>query len=199
MKLVISMFALVAISLGGLTLTQTPDKRKADMIARGKYLVSVGDCNGCHTPPKYTPQGPVSDSSRFLSGYPATAPVPEVPKDVISPGKWAALWSWDGTAFAGAWGVSFPRNLTPDTATGLGSWTDAMFIKALRTGKDMGEGRDILPPMPWPNFAQMTDYDLKAIFAYLGTLKPIDNPVPDPIGPTGERLPTGKGGKLPTK
>ena len=199
MRSTIGVFAIVIVGLASLALTQSPDKKKAGMVARGKYLVSVGDCNGCHTPPKYTAEGPVPDSSRFLSGYPATAPVPEVPKDVIGPGKWAILGSWDGTAFAGPWGVSFPRNLTPDTATGLGSWTDAMFIKALRTGKDMGEGRDVLPPMPWQTFAKMTDSDLKAIFAYLRTLSPIENPVPDPIGPTGERLPTGKGGKLPTK
>ncbi len=199
MKLVITTFALVALGLGSLTLTQTPEKRRTDMIARGKYLVSVGDCNGCHTPPKYTAQGPIPDSSRFLSGYPATAPVPEVPKDVIGPGKWVGLFSWEGTAFAGPWGVSFPRNLTPDTTTGLGSWTDAMFIKAIRTGKDMGEGRDILPPMPWETFGKMTDSDLRAIFTYLRTLKAIENPVPDPIGPTGEKLPTAKAGKLPTK
>ena len=199
MRSAIGVFAIVIVGLASLPLTQSPDKKKAEMVARGKYLVNVGDCNGCHTPPKYTAEGPVPDSSRFLSGYPATAPVPEVPKDVIGPGKWVGLFSWDGTAFAGPWGVSFPRNLSPDTGTGLGSWTPEMFIKALRTGKDMGEGRDILPPMPWQTFAKMTDTDLKAIFAYLRTLSPIENPVPDPIGPTGERLPTGKGGNLPTK
>ena len=199
MRASIGVSAIVIVGLVSLALTQSPDKKKADTVARGKYLVSAGDCNGCHTPPKYTEQGPVPDSSRLLSGYPATAPVPEVPHEVIGPGKWAALWSWDGTAFAGPWGVSFPRNLTPDTATGLGSWTPEMFMKAIRTGKDMGEGRDILPPMPWESFRNMTDEDLKSIFAYLGTLKPIDNPVPDPIGPTGEKLPTGKGGKLPSK
>ncbi len=87
--------------------------------------------------------------------------------------------------------MSFPHNLTPDVETGLGSWTEEMFIKAMRTGKDMGEGRDILPPMPWAHFAEIfTDEDLKAIFAYLGSLKPIDNPVPDPISPTGETLET---------
>ena len=199
MKGALSVLVIIGVGLTSLALVQAPDKKKADMIARGKYLVNIGDCNGCHTPPKYTPQGPVSDSSKFLSGYPATAPVPEVPKDVIGPGKWVGLFSWDGTAFAGPWGVSFPRNLTPDTATGLGSWTPEMFIKALRTGKDMGEGRDILPPMPWETFGKMTDADLKAIFAYLRTLKSVENPVPDPISPTGERLPTAKGGKLPGK
>jgi hypothetical protein len=65
-----------------------------------------------------------------------------------------------------------------------------MFIKAIRTGTDMGEGRPILPPMPWQNYRQMTDDDLRAIFAYLRTLKPIENAVPDPISPTGKQLPT---------
>jgi hypothetical protein len=74
-----------------------------------------------------------------------------------------------------------------------------MFIKALRTGKDMGEGRNILPPMPWPNFAQMTDQDLGAMFSYLKSLKPIENAVPDPISPSGERLPTGKADKMSPK
>jgi len=101
-----------------------------------------------------------------------------------------AITTNDLTAWAGPWGVSFARNLTPDIATGIGSWTEAIFIKALRTGKDMGEGRAILPPMPWPGIGQSTDADLKAMFAYLMSLKPIENAVPDPISPAGERVPT---------
>jgi mono/diheme cytochrome c family protein len=198
MKPFLAALVLLAFGLTSFTLNQKPAKTKADIIARGKYLVTVADCNGCHTPLKITAQGPISDSSRFLSGYPSSMPVPKVPVEVLGPDKWAGLFSL-GNAFAGPWGVSFPRNLTPDTATGLGSWTETMFIKALRTGKDMGEGRDILPPMPWDSFGQMTDADLKAIFAYLKTLTPIDNPVPDPLSPTGERLPTAKGVKLPQK
>jgi len=195
---ILSALLLGAVGFTSLFFVQTPNKKRADAVARGKYLVTVADCNGCHTPLKLTSEGPTSDSSRFLSGYPASIPVPEVPSEILGPGKWAGLFSLEN-AFAGPWGVSFPRNLTPDTATGLGSWTDAMFIKAMRTGKDMGEGRDILPPMPWETFGKMTDADLKAIFMYLGTLKPIENPVPDPISPTGERLPTATAGKLPKK
>jgi mono/diheme cytochrome c family protein len=198
MKAFLAVLVFLAFGLTSFTLNQKPTNSKADVIARGKYLVSIVGCNDCHTPMKLTDQGPVSDSSKFLSGYPSTVPVPKVPQEVLAPDKWVGLFSM-GNAFAGPWGVSFPRNLTPDTATGLGSWTPEMFIKAIRTGKDMGEGRDILPPMPWYDFAQMTDADLKAVFAYLRTLTPIDNPVPDPISPTGERLPTAKGGKLPKK
>ena len=89
----------------------------------------------------------------------------------------------DLTAWVGPWGTSFARNLTPDKETGLGSWTEEMFIKALRTGKDMGEGRPILPPMPWEDFGKSTDSDLKAVFAYLKSLKPVKNAVHDPILP----------------
>jgi hypothetical protein len=81
--------------------------------------------------------------------------------------------------------VSFPRNLTPDQATGLGSWTEEMFIKTLRLGKHQGEGRDLLPPMPWQSIGQFNDDDLKAIWAYLQSIPPIDNAVPDPIPPAG--------------
>jgi hypothetical protein len=67
-----------------------------------------------------------------------------------------------------------------------------MFIQALRTGKHMGTGRPILPPMPWLMYMQMTNDDLKAVFAYLKSLPPISNAVPDPISPTGQRIPTPK-------
>ena len=47
----------------------------------------------------------------------------------------------------------------------------------------MGVGRPILPPMPWFNFAKLTDQDLKSIFAYLHSLPAIHNKVPDPVPP----------------
>ena len=167
-------------------------------VERGEYLVAAGDCNGCHTPAILTPEGPVPDSTRRLSGYPADLELPEIPEGAIGPDGWGGMWTSRGTAFAGSWGVSFPRNLTPDAETGLGSWTTEIFIKAMRTGKDMGEGRDILPPMPWREFRKLTDEDLAAIFAYLQSLDPIDNPVPDPIDPSGESLPTLKAQELGT-
>jgi hypothetical protein len=54
-----------------------------------------------------------------------------------------------------------------------------MFVTALRTGKHMGKSRPIAPPMPWDAFRYATDDDLKAIYAYLRTLKPLVNHVPD--------------------
>ncbi len=187
--------------LGAMLLLHTPaaaqqqgeDAKKRVQIERGKYLVTIIGC-GCHTPRIRTPEGEaVEDSARLLSGYPAESELPEIPEGMFSREgmfpPWRTTVSYRA-ACAGPWGVSFPRNLTPDVETGLGSWTEEIFIKALRTGKDMGEGRDILPPMPWRKVSKLSDEDLKAIFAFLGSLEPIENAVPDPITPTGERLTT---------
>jgi hypothetical protein len=152
-------------------------------IERGKFLVDLGGCNHCHSPKMMTPRGPVPDTTRLLSGSPSGWAVPAVPVEAMGPDKWGAVTSPDLTAWAGPWGISFTRNLTPDKETGLGSWTDAVFIKALRTGKDMGEGRAILPPMPWEDIGKLPDADLKAMFAYLKSLKPIRNAVHDPVPP----------------
>jgi hypothetical protein len=50
----------------------------------------------------------------------------------------------------------------------------------------MGKGRDLLPPMPIPAFKNMTDTDLKSIFAYLKTIPVVKNKVPEPIPPAGQ-------------
>jgi hypothetical protein len=145
-------------------------------VERGRYLVSVIGCNDCHTPLKMGPHGPEPDTSRFLSGHPEAVGVtpPAAPH-----GSW--LWSAaaTNTAFAGPWGVSYTANLTPDQNTGLGIWTEDMFVRAIRTGRHMGSSREIAPPMPWPAFRNATDDDLKSIFAYLRTIQPIANHVPD--------------------
>ena len=174
----------------GLAQPKMSASRNKAMIERGRWMVNLGGCNDCHTPKIFGPKGPILDTTRLLSGAPASAKLPEIPQGVIAPDKWGALTTNDLTTWAGPWGVSFTRNLTPDVSTGLGSWTEAIFIKAIRTGKDMGEGRDILPPMPWEFYAKLSDGDLKSIFAYLKSLPPIENAVPDPISPAGERLPT---------
>ena len=122
------------------------------------------------------------DTTRLLSGHPAEAQLPALPAGVISPSQWGAVATGDLTAWFGSWGTSFAANLTPDQ-TGLGGWNDSLFIATMRTGKRMGTGRAILPPMPWFNYAQMTDDDLKALFAYLRSLRPVSNLVPQPLPP----------------
>jgi mono/diheme cytochrome c family protein len=159
-----------------------PEKAQST-VERGKYLVTAGGCNDCHSPKIMTPAGPVPDTTRLLSGYPASSQLPVVPPGVIGPAQWGALTTNDLTAWAGPWGISFAANLTPDTKTGLGGWTDEMFIKTLRTGKFMAMSRDILPPMPWQELGQLTDEDLKAMFAYLQSLPPVANAVPPPVQP----------------
>ena len=151
-------------------------------LARGERLARFGGCNDCHTPKLMTPKGPELDKSRLLSGYPAHAPLPAVPHGVVGPTQWGAVTTNDLTAWVGPWGVSFAANLTPDV-TGLGGWTEGQFIQTMRTGKHLGVGRAILPPMPWSGVAALTDVDLKALFAYLQSLKPISNSVPQPIPP----------------
>jgi mono/diheme cytochrome c family protein len=148
----------------------------ADPVARGQYLVTVLACNDCHTPFVMGPEGPQPDMARMLSGHPEAVVLDPLP-------ALAGTWTWAGaatnTAFAGPWGVSFAFNLTPDENTGLGIWTEEMFIAALRTGKHMGQARPIAPPMPWPAYGQLTDDDLKAVFAYLRTIPPVVNRVPE--------------------
>ena len=99
-------------------------------------------------------------------------------------GGWLMAGAATNTAWAGPWGISYTANLTPDQNTGIGIWTEDMFIKSMRDGKHMGTSRTILPPMPWPWYAQMRDEELKAIFAYLKSIPPIRNHVPDPTPPS---------------
>ena len=147
-------------------------------VDRGKYIVSTAGCHDCHTPMKMGPNGPEPDMSRALSGHPAEE---KVEKGPALSGPWIAAVNTTGTAWSGPWGISYTANLTPDRNTGLGIWTEDMFMRAIREGKHMGTSRPILPPMPWPVYRNLTDDDLKSVFAYLQSLKPIANRVPDPI------------------
>ncbi len=159
----------------------SPSRSETARIARGKYLVDYGGCNDCHTPLKMTDQGPQPDLSRMLSGHPESV---ELPPPELKAGPWFAATA-GMTAWTGPWGISYASNLTPDTNTGMGIWTWEMFRKAMRTGKHMGDGRDILPPMPWRSLKALSDEDLKAVFAYLRSIPPLSNRVPEPVGPKG--------------
>jgi cytochrome c553 len=151
-------------------------------VERGRYIVTAGVCNDCHTPFKMGPNGPEPDMDRMMSGHPESNKVTKVP---TIPNGWGFMGSPTNTAWAGPWGVSFSANITPDENTGIGIWTEDMFIRALREGKHMGQSRPILPPMPWMFIGKYSDDDLKAIFAYLKSIKPISNHVPDPLPPPG--------------
>jgi mono/diheme cytochrome c family protein len=175
--------AVVALALSGFEATSAqptnpgPAQASGD-VKRGEYLVTVIGCNDCHTPLKLNAQGmPEPDMSRMLSGHPESVKMPPAP--TLEAGPWQWVGGATNTVFAGPWGVTYATNLTPDENTGLGIWTEDMFVRALRTGRHMGTSRPIQPPMPWPWLSKMTDEDLKAMYAYLRTIPPIVNHVPD--------------------
>jgi Cytochrome c len=155
--------------------TQTP-------VERGKVLVQVGGCHDCHSPKN---KG-VIDQSLMLSGHPSSIKI--TAPDKVS-GPWVIGTTDMLTAWSGPWGISFAANITPDPDTGLKSsnWSEAAFLKAMKTGKHIGTGRDILLPMPWFMYKDLADEDLKAIWAYLQSIPPVKNEVPDPIPPPGAK------------
>ena len=166
---------LVAVGADTAKVIAAPDK-----VARGKYLVTTSGCNDCHTPWKMGAAGPEPDMSRMLSGHPEKMELPAPPPPA---GPWVMTAAATNTAWSGPWGVSFTANLTPDAETGLGKWTLRNFRDTIRTGRHMGRGRPILPPMPIPMYKHFTDEDLEAIYAYLRTIPPVQNRVPEPLPP----------------
>jgi mono/diheme cytochrome c family protein len=138
----------------------TPPPPTAEQIAaRGRYLVTLGGCNDCHTPGSMTG---MPDMSKPLSGS-------------------------DISFFLPGMGYFYPPNLTPD-ASGLGDWSPAQIVTALRTGV-RPDGRQLAPIMPWMSLASLTDEDANAIAMYLKSLTPVDHKVPDPIA--ADQMPPG--------
>lgn len=121
--------------------------------ARGAYLVGILGCGDCHT--AGTMQGK-PDRTRLLGGSDIGWQVPGM-------------------------GVFVGSNLTPDREAGLGAWSDAQIITALRTGV-RPDGRQLAPVMPYMGYASMTEADAVAIVAYLRSLKPVSSKVPGPFG-----------------
>jgi mono/diheme cytochrome c family protein len=123
-------------------------------VERGKYLVTIGSCNDCHTPGYFLGK---PDFSRRLAGSDVGFTIPGV------------------GAFVG-------RNLTPDKETGLGNWTDDQIISAITAGI-RPDGRRLAPIMPWQGLSHLSSDDAHAIVAYLRSLPPVKNAVPGPFGP----------------
>jgi mono/diheme cytochrome c family protein len=143
-------------------------------VARGKYLVTVMDCNACHTPMKMGEP----DMTKMLMGHPQDVKITTGPP---LPAPWAAAITDTNTAWITPVGLTFTTNLTPDKETGIGKWTVDEFIKVIRTGKARNSTRALMPPMPWKMYSNLTDADLKAIYAYLMSVPPISNRVPSSI------------------
>ena len=112
-------------------------------IEMGRRLTVIAGCTDCHTPGSFYG---APDMSRNLSG--------------------------SELGWTGPWGTTYPSNLTPDTETGLGSWSEEQLVTAIRTGK-RPDGSPILPPMPWPLYSQLTDEEAYAVAAYLKSIPPV--------------------------
>ena len=167
-------------SLGAVTGGDAEPGKTAAQVARGKYLVDIMGCHDCHTPMKLGPNGPEWDMTRALSGHPEQLVMPPAPAQQA---PWLASMGMTMTAWNGPWGTSFTKNLTPDKETGLGDWTVEEFIATMKTGRERGKGRPVLPPMPVQNLAALTDSDIRALFAYLQSLPAIKNRTPQPVEP----------------
>ena len=144
----------------------------------GEHLVTICGCHDCHTPKKMGPNGPEMDMSIMLSGHPSQMPAPPVEQTEVS--EKGLVVTQTLTAWTGPWGTTYSYNLTPDS-TGIGAWKEEQFLKAIKEGKWMGleNTRPIMPPMPWEVYKEMSDDELKAIFAYLKTIPAIKNVVPE--------------------
>lgn len=152
---------------------------ETEKIQRGSYLVNAIGCDDCHSPKKITATGFEIIPELRLSGYQSANALPKADSNVVKQG-WL-LFGSDLTTAVGPWGQSFAANLTSD-ATGIGHWKEEQFIKAIREGKYKGldNTRPLLPPMPWFVYKNLDDDDLKSIFAFLKSTKPVKNFVPTP-------------------
>ncbi len=159
---------MLAVMLGAAVFAARQDGEDTEeIVERGRYLSTVvAGCGSCHTPQE---DGvPIED--RIFSGHPAEAAAPQWDPSLAERGI-GMIASDSGTAFAGPWGTSFASNLTPDEATGLGSWNENMFIREMRRG-------EFHPPMP-THLRSLSRSDLRAIWLFLQTLPPVSNRVPD--------------------
>jgi hypothetical protein len=164
---------------------QIPEEKELnqeELEKRGKYLVTLMGCQDCHSPKRFGTHGPEIIEELAYSGYQSTNQLPPMSIDALEKG-WALIYP-DITAAVGPWGVSFAANLTSHE-TGIGNWTFEQFKKALKEGKSKGleNGRPLLPPMPWENFIDAKDEELKAMYAFFQSTNPVENVVPEPITP----------------
>ncbi len=180
---------ILALAIGGIlvacndTAANENEKKpltREELVKRGDYLVNSIGCDDCHSPKRMGAHEPEIIPELRFSGFPSDRLIQKADTNTVKNG-WMMLGT-DLTNAVGPWGMSFAANLTSD-ATGIGNWTEEQFIKALREGKykGMDNSRPLLPPMPWFVYKNMTDDDLRAIFAYLKSTKPVSNVVPAPI------------------
>ena len=131
--------------------TRTFD-RTPPRLERGRYIATaLGGCSYCHSPHDWNASG-----------------TPYVP------GKEG---SGEVLPFAGLPGRIVAPNLTPDSETGAGRWTDDQHARAIREGIGH-DGRALFPLMPYPHYRKMSDEDVASVVVYLRSLPAIRNPLP---------------------
>jgi len=138
----------------GPSLDDIRDPRVKILAERGKYLVTIGDCSGCHTP--HGEEGP--NLSKYLAGGIKLA--------------------------SSAEGAVVSRNLTPDSETGLGRRTDKEVKNMLRSGIRNDGSIVSHRAMPWGTFSNLTEEDRHAVVTYLRHLKPVRHKIPESIQKT---------------
>jgi hypothetical protein len=186
MKHILFILGVLAITTSVLVACNTTEKKetstdkkmtKEELVKRGEYLVAAVGCDDCHTPKKMGPQGPEPDMTLRFSGHPSGMPIGPTDSTIFAKG-WVNL-AMDLTSAYGPWGTSFSANLSSDS-TGIGMWTEEQFFRAIRKGLSKGlEGnRPLMPPMPWMMYKNFNDEDLRSIFEYLKSSKPVKNVVP---------------------
>jgi mono/diheme cytochrome c family protein len=126
-----------------------------ETVKRGEYLATIMDCSGCHTTGAMLGK---PDPQRHLGGSDIGFQIPGL-------------------------GIFYPPNLTPEPETGIGSWSEADIIKAVRTGV-RPDGRVLAPVMPYHNYGKLTDADAQALASYLRSIKPVHHKVPGIAGPS---------------
>jgi mono/diheme cytochrome c family protein len=144
--------AAIAVSLLGVASMATGQSTQ-ERVKRGQYLASLMDCGGCHTSGALLGK---PDPQHYLAGSEVGFQIPGL-------------------------GIFYPPNLTSDRETGLGAWSEADIVKAVRTG-ERPDGRMLVPAMPYQSYGKLTDSDAFALAAYIKSLKPIRNKVPAMIG-----------------
>lgn len=140
-------------ALLALAAAPAPAQQAERPLSRGEYLSRIMDCGGCHTPGALTG---APDQARELAGSQIGFQIPGL-------------------------GYFYPPNLTPDKRTGLGNWSEADIIRAVRTGV-RPDGRMLAPAMPWRSYAALTDADARELARYLRSLKPVEHAAPPLTG-----------------
>jgi hypothetical protein len=154
---------------------------REDMVERGKLITEIYGCVDCHTPKIKEGEFLVNDPDRLFSGHPADNTLPQFPPEIIGTDKWRGLFTDSMTAWGGPWGISYSANLTPDMETGIGKLSEKDFLNVLNLGIHSDMNRKLMQPMPWKEISQLDEKNLKAVYHYLKSVKPVKNKVPESV------------------